>query len=355
MTGNDKRYESLIREAQRNEEILKRFQTFELSIMDTESPKILIDLLLKQNNIFFDCDRITLTLIDPQDKIKNLLLQSGLDPDKYSELNFIRDGQLFNRLFRNSQKPLLGNFQPELHESFFNEPVAPLASVGILPLSRNQQYIGSFNLASCDGNRFNKNDATDFLQHFSSVITVCIENTLARERLKNLGLIDNLTGINNRRYFDRKLNEEVIRHKRSGNPISCLFIDLDYFKQINDNYGHQTGDDVLRHAAHIIKEQIRNIDVVARYGGEEFTVILLQSNSDRAREIAERIRKKIEQQPFPVNAGQPIQITVSIGTNTLKPDHCNEPCDKTINSFIEAADKALYKAKNSGRNKTVSA
>ena len=133
----------------------------------------------------------------------------------------------------------------------------------------------------------------------------------------------------------------------------CLFVDVDHFKQINDTYGHPVGDQVLRHIAHIIREQVRTIDIVARYGGEEFTVILLQTAENKAMEVAERIRNRIERQPYLKDDGQAITLTASIGVNTLQPEDCTDDLRKNAQQFVGRADGALYTAKNTGRNKTV--
>ncbi len=203
-----------------------------------------------------------------------------------------------------------------------------------------------------DKDRFNEEAGADFLQHLAAVIAVCIDNNVSREHLKYLGLIDNLTGVNNRRFFDQRLLEETARVKRSGTPMSCLFVDVDYFKNINDNHGHQTGDQVLRYIARIIRDRVRTIDIVARYGGEEFTVILPQSTQSKALEIAERIRHKIAGSPF-CRDDTSIGLTASIGISTLLPQQCDGEIESITRKFVEQADQALYTAKNNGRNRTV--
>lgn len=110
--------------------------------------------------------------------------------------------------------------------------------------------------------RFTHQSATDFLQHLSSVISICINMTILRDKLKYSSLKDPLTGINNRRFFDQRLPEEIARSKRSEAPISCLFIDVDHFKQFNDNYGHASGDLILKQVACIIRRELRASDIV---------------------------------------------------------------------------------------------
>ena len=141
---------------------------------------------------------------------------------------------------------------------------------------------------------------------------------------------------------------------RSNAPLSCLFVDVDHFKKINDEHGHQSGDQVLRHVAQVIREQVRSIDIVARYGGEEFTVLLLQATAARAQEIAERIRSTLAETTYYTDDGRRIALSVSIGVNTLPPGETPANLSAAAKNLVEGADQALYAAKNSGRNRTVS-
>jgi two-component system, cell cycle response regulator len=120
--------------------------------------------------------------------------------------------------------------------------------------------------------------ATNFIEWLAAVASVCLENVANNERLKHIGLTDALTGVHNRRYFDQRLREEVDRALRKGQPLSCLLVDVDHFKHVNDKHGHLIGDAVLREVAEQIKDQLRLSDAMARYGGEEFAVLLVQTD-----------------------------------------------------------------------------
>ncbi len=164
-------------------------------------------------------------------------------------------------------------------------------------------------------------------------------------RAKERALYDGLTGVYNRAVFNDRIVKEIKKAKRENRKLSFLMIDIDNFKKVNDTYGHQTGDMVLKILSNQIKKVMRDFDFLARYGGEEFAVILTDTNIKIAKEIAERIRKKIENTKF-IYKGERIPVTVSIGCTELKSDDS----EKTL---VERADKALYEAKNSGRNKVV--
>ena len=157
---------------------------------------------------------------------------------------------------------------------------------------------------------------------------------------------DSLTGLLNRREFETQLDLEFNRAQRYDRPLSLMLLDIDYFKKINDNLGHQTGDDVLREFASQLTSFVRKTDLLARYGGEEFIVVLPETDCEEAHELGERLVKHIEQHPFNVSDSQPkLSITVSIGVTTLLVED-----EMTINAFIKSADDALYFAKNNGRN-----
>ncbi len=171
------------------------------------------------------------------------------------------------------------------------------------------------------------------------------------ENLKNqfekLSYMDSLTGIPNRHCVEIRFEEELNRAQRHNLPIACIMIDIDHFKQINDTYGHAAGDYVLREIGRLFKENKRTHEMVGRYGGEEFVMLLEQSNSQEAVNASERFRSIIEKYPF-FFSGNTIKVTVSIGATATIPT-----VDDTIKSILEMADKALYTAKNNGRNRCV--
>lgn len=155
---------------------------------------------------------------------------------------------------------------------------------------------------------------------------------------------DPLTGIYNRRYLDGRLDEELSRARRSGNPLSALMVDLDHFKHVNDTYGHEVGDQVLRHVSALMVSMVRTNDVVTRYGGEEFVILAPDSPSGDASHLGERLLRHIRGQNIPLLDGQTLPITASIGIATLQTDECQS-------AFLRRADEAMYHAKRSGRDR----
>ena len=195
---------------------------------------------------------------------------------------------------------------------------------------------------------------------FLGALFVLIVNTLSFYTSVSLNRIyhlerenvtDSLMGIYNRRYFTRRLVEEVARSKRYGLPLSVLLIDIDFFKKINDLFGHPAGDSVLVNLGQLLQNNVRNSDIVARYGGEEIVIMTPNTPLKVATVLAERLRETVENsvmvQAEQKNSKQPIKITVSVGAASLYGQ------DETGETLIDKADKALYKAKQSGRNQVV--
>lgn len=165
-------------------------------------------------------------------------------------------------------------------------------------------------------------------------------------RTKYLSLTDELTELPNRRCFDNDFNKEFLRAQRYKNNLTLVMFDIDHFKQVNDLYGHQCGDYILKQVSKAALQTFRQTDTVYRVGGEEFMVILTETDINQCIIPLERFRKTIETLYLNFN-NQSINITVSIGACQYK----SEMTDK--DKFVEETDKALYKAKNTGRNKTV--
>lgn len=169
--------------------------------------------------------------------------------------------------------------------------------------------------------------------------------TLQREneRLKQLAFYDSLTNLPNKQFFYQILNRETQRTIRYNSPLCLAIGDIDYFKKINDNYGHIVGDDILKEFAKVLQDNLRSVDFPARFGGEEFTIIFPDTDLESAFSSTERIREKIESNRF-LNHIYDIKLTASFGLTSFYKD-------EKISEFIERADQLLYKAKENGRNR----
>ena len=362
-----KQLKALVTQAQTNEQKMQKLQRQELQLISAESLPELIDVILQQYRDEYDLDHVSLLLIDHDYEIRHIIEFMSPGLMKMPTLIFNNTHTLLenilhiqsNKASKSIQKSLFPNIkeEPYLGECnvacknlLFSSMEETPQSVAVVPLIRNHKLIGSLNLASNNPARFVSGTGTDIIKRLSLILAVCIENAINNEKLKLLGLTDALTGIHNRRYFMQRLEEEVVLGLRQNQPVSCLFIDIDHFKSFNDVYGHAVGDEVLRYVADIIKKQMRLSDVLARYGGEEFSVLLSNTDTQLAQEIAERIRTSIFEAILKVKSlPDDLHVTVSIGCTTMFNTKVNN-VSVLGETLLSAADKALYASKDAGRN-----
>jgi two-component system cell cycle response regulator len=350
----------LLREARRNEQTQSSFDEFTLAVVAAQGPQELFHLILQQQKNF-RIDEIRLCLVDRFHEVERLLTESY--QNNYPGLSFI-DTETSNLLISDiPDRPVLGTRIISKYNWLIDiEDTSKYRSAALLPLKRGSEIIGIQLLLSKDENRYSKNDGTTFLQKLAAMIAISIENCINRQRTLEIGYQDGLTNAYNRRYFDERLKHEVDRCTRNKTDLVCLFIDVDFFKLVNDRHGHQVGDAVLVRLVALMTEQVRSSDIVARYGGEEFAIILPDTGIQLAHEVAERIRSKAEAQKLIIN-DQTLGITVSIGLASLsqirfqKGSDTQEQIDKVAGGMdqllLKKADEALYQAKQTGRNQVV--
>jgi len=210
-------------------------------------------------------------------------------------------------------------------------------------LQTQQDYMGD--LTFHRSTRFREHELAN-LEGLLTTLVYPMRNALRYHEALAAAFRDPLTGSGNRVALDKTLSREVELAKRHGQQLSVLMLDLDHFKQVNDQFGHSMGDKVLKDAANCISECIRQTDMCFRYGGEEFLVMLSSADQAGALRIAERIRMSISALEFKNSKGE-LQVTSSIGSATLRGDD-------TMDSLVQRADVALYEAKNGGRNRVIS-
>lgn len=208
----------------------------------------------------------------------------------------------------------------------------------VLPLKIDKHTLGYLVAGSVK-----QGDAEKF-QILAQQFLLGIKRAILYQKVQAIAITDSLTGVFSRRYCLERFREEIERSKKFKHNFSFMMIDVDYFKNYNDKYGHLVGDAVLREVATTIKENIRQIDLVGRYGGEEFTVVLIESGKEQSKFVAERIRKAVEQKRIKVY-DEDLRVTISIGVTTF-PEDAGQ-----AQSIIDKADQALYRAKEAGRNK----
>jgi diguanylate cyclase (GGDEF)-like protein len=343
----------LHQEAQRSQVTLERYHARELELMSADTLPQLLHIMTEGMLSSFKIDSIQLLIADSNHEFRHLLSSNGINEAAYTYLRFVDELDSINPRYARLHSPWLGPYLAPEYNALFNHH-HDLKSVAILPLFCRNRLVGSINLGSRDAERFTRHHATDFLARLGKICGVCLENSINRERLLISGLTDPLTELHNRRYLDRRLNEELSRASRYHQPLSCLFIDADHFKRVNDNYGHQAGDCVLRELASRIRSQLRASDVATRYGGEEFALLMPQTNLNEALLLAERIRLEVSQSPIQLDDSQMLELTVSIGVSETLPMLGKSRHAEVGEHLLACADQALYQAKANGRNRVES-
>lgn len=225
------------------------------------------------------------------------------------------------------QDPWLASLFPSARNLALVPLTAEGRSVGVLVIEHSLR----------EGSRIERR-VVSILERFASQAALALRNSWLLEQLHKVAATDGLTGIANRRVFDTVLERELSRASRADGMVSLVMLDLDHFKKLNDDHGHQSGDDVLRAVAASLALECREYDVAARYGGEEFAVILPDCSPEEARTAAERLRLAV------AGADSPLPVTVSAGVATF-PVNCEDQV-----SLVTAADEALYQSKRAGRN-----
>lgn len=344
-----------------NERIWAAFRQIELQLIGARGlGEIVSALVTGLPRAFAQVSCVRLACVDPEYEVARLLESvtsaTHAEPEGHkaearrsaaeSGLVSLSADEL-TRFFGSTARPYLGPATDEIVRVLFPGHVGEIRSVALVPLMRYGEVTGCLSQASYNARHFSSDSATDLIEHLAAVAALSIDNAVSHERLKADGLTDALTRVANRRLFERRLAEEVERWRRSGEPLSALLVDVDYFKSINDSCGHRVGDEALRAIAQELGTELRAGDVLARYGGEEFVLLFPRTAIGEAQQVAERLRMRIERS-FRGRGAAGQGVTVSIGVASL-----GTGTTATVNgvaALMEMADQALYASKAAGRN-----
>jgi diguanylate cyclase (GGDEF)-like protein len=211
-----------------------------------------------------------------------------------------------------------------------------------VPLKLRGRVIGVLSVQSKKIDAYDSNQIR-MIETFATQTSAAIENALLFKQKERLAITDGLTGLFNHRYFSELAEKELSRAVRYQKPLSFIMIDLDFFKQVNDNFGHLKGDQILQQISKNCLKILRKIDIISRYGGEEFCVLLPETDIKEAVAVAERLREAIGSSQLVTKEGV-VKVTGSLGVSSLG------MCEPEIKNLIDCADKALYEAKKTGRN-----
>jgi diguanylate cyclase (GGDEF)-like protein len=255
-------------------------------------------------------------------------------------------GNILNFWATKYSRPLLVTRGHNVQADAFLQTVHA-GSALVVPLFVSNRVTGSLQLFAQSATAFSEQDA-QLLWMLSLVGESLLTREYANDGLIRFAFTDYLTGLKTRGYFEQQLELEIKRSERKKTHFALLMIDIDFFKQLNDTYGHHAGDQVLRDVASILMKDMREVDTVARYGGEEFVIVLPETANVGARLVAERLRRAVEQAKFFAGSPDAVErLTISIGIAVFDQDA------RFKRDLIEFADAALYAAKSGGRNRVV--
>jgi two-component system, cell cycle response regulator len=340
----------LTEEARKNDDAWRRAQAREMELLEADTLDALLERLTNGLRESYRLEASTLVVADLDHEIRRLLSFQGATTAERNGVLFVDSVHGVAPAVAAGRQPWLGKFNRANHALLF--PATPeLQSVALLPLTRQERLIGCLNFGSCQRERFQAALGTEFLHHLGLIAAFALESAVNRARLVRSGFTDVLTGWHNRRYLQSRLFEELARCKRERTPLTCLMIDVDHFKSVNDRFGHLAGDEVLRQLADRISGEVRGSDVSARYGGEEFVVLLPGTGVAAGFVLAERIRAAVAAEPFELTGDTPsLPVTVSIGVADHSPNADEHDLKVVGERLLALADVALYEAKAGGRN-----
>lgn len=222
--------------------------------------------------------------------------------------------------------------------------------IGIFPLIGEKTILGCI-VAHSNIDKLNEKEI-DYLEQLTTQSSITIHRANVYAEVLQHATLDALTGLNNRRQFELRLNQEVATAKRQNKPLCAMMLDIDFFKKVNDTYGHVVGDMVLKNVASIVKKELREYDIASRYGGEEFAILLPFTKIEEAYLVGQRLRQAVEASAVPIEACEKncgctsVKVTISMGVYEYQQKD-------NAQTLYGNADKALYEAKTHGRNKVV--
>jgi diguanylate cyclase (GGDEF)-like protein len=267
------------------------------------------------------------------------MLQESATSEIVKERTSLIERDLFIKIIKNKAEPILANDDlTAFHALLPREHKFHIRSLAIAPLTLDGGIIGSLNQADSSKFRYHPGMDTTLLKRLVTIVSICLSNVMAHEKLNFLASRDSLTGLLNRRVLEHIVKREFDRAERYRTPLTVVFLDVDDFKMVNDLYGHDAGDDVLKYVATQLLSMTRASDVVARFAGDEFIVILPNTPVDKASEFAARLQTFFINHPLNFE-GTSIQISVSYGLS-----HIEDGAYDAM-SLLKKADKMLYRAK----------
>ncbi len=292
----------------------------------------------------FSLDHFTLLLVDEETHELRVKNHFGARSLVHQRKSFPLDHSLFGRSLQQKEPCYLADLAAAGDEATADLTEKNGALVCIPLQSDSHGDLGTILLHRGEKDSFTETELELFAR-IGAQISRVLDKILIYHHTKALSITDDLTRIFNRRYFNQRFEREIQRAQRYNRALSIIMVDIDFFKQFNDTYGHLVGDEVLRNTARVLEKNLRQADIVARFGGEEFVILLPETNKSKARRVAEKLRSAVEKHRFKAEGNEEkLQITVSLGVASFPEDSLK------AENILAHADKALYMAKAAGRN-----
>lgn len=329
-----------------NQKVLELYMLHEVgkAVNSTLELDVLFHVIMEMARTSLGITDFCILLYNEEKNILEIKVDYGLPGNVAKEIRFEPGEGVSGRVFSTGEPCVLNNAADDPQFQFYRGAKPNIGSFLCTPLEFKGKILGVLNVDREEPNAFGPEDL-ELYSALANQIAIAIENARMYEITRRMTYLDSLTGLYNHGFFQSRLREIL---GAASMKISILMVDIDHFKHVNDRYGHAAGDIVLKEISAIMRECLRNDDIIARYGGEEFGIILPDTNLQHASLIAERIRKKIEANDFRVsdNGNGHVLVTVSIGV-------CQYEGNTSPEAFIETADRALYEAKILSRNRVV--
>jgi diguanylate cyclase (GGDEF)-like protein len=289
-------------------------------------------------------ERVAILLYDEDHNEFAVRATYGFAPGEIDGVRFPRDDVIAGAAADTGEPVVIPDTARDTRYSHFKGRHLGDGAFACIPMKVRGRLVGLFDVLRPERGAIGVDDLR-LLTSLTSYTALAIAHLGATQRLRDLSITDELTGVHNRRYLLEKVDREIERVRRTGQPLAALMIDIDHFKRINDDLGHLEGDEVLRLLAGTLVGDVRRLDTVARYGGEEFVVLLPDTSRSQALLVAEKLRNSVAAMSV-----HDRRLTISIGVAVFPddvPDGAGEP------ALIDAADRALLRAKRAGRNRVI--
>ena len=337
----------LLRELRRAVEGLKAFEEVGRSLTSTLEPGEVLAIILEKVGELLRPSAWALLLADEGGEGLEIQVAVGFDAGRVDGGGRARLGEgIAGWVAQTGQAVLVEDARADAR---FSERIDPAPASGVrsymaAPLRALGRTLGVVALAGRAEEPFAADDLRT-LSGFGAYAAIALSNARQFERVRELTLLDDHTGLFNARHLHRALEVEVQRATRFGRALSVIFFDLDHFKAVNDAHGHQAGSALLREVGGVLRQGLRAMDVPVRYGGDEFVAVLPETGREQARGVAERLRTALREAAFLADRGPAVRATASFGVATWPEDGAG------AEDLLRAADRAMYRAKAAGRDR----